>query len=481
MTELSHLKLSEFLSKTKPSACPSTWLIHGEEMLVEGACDRIGRHLLGEEKATSVSWDTVDGFPQNVPDLIERLNTFALLADTKVVVFKDAKLFESRGGQAQLVDQIQEAWQSDELAKAAKALLSLCGRLGIEPDSALGEQERHPELDTLVKALGRGAVEQLVSHCGAQGWKAAAALDHADHLQRAIEKGFPTGHYLLITVTSKVPKNLKFYKALNANGIIVDCTVPLGERRPDKEAQEAVLRQTLETILGRTGKQLAPGTFGMLCELTGFDLRTFSQNLEKLVDYVGPRREISAGDIHALLRRTKSDPLFQFTGAVADRNAKQALFFCHSLLKSNWHALQLLAAIANQIRKLLVAKDFAESQLGREWNAGVSYQQFQQRVLPAIQAYDDDVERRLLPWPAASKKPKSTAGKAAGSDTRLAPSPKNPYPIYQTLLKSGNFTRQELIAAMGLLNEADVRLKSTGQDPALVIKKLIVDICRRTP
>jgi DNA polymerase-3 subunit delta len=478
LTELSHLKLSEFLSKTKPTACPCVWLIHGEEMLVESACDSIGRHLLGEE-ATSVSWDMVDGFAQNVPDLLERLNTFALLSDTKVVVFKDAKLFETRGGQAQLVDQVREAWQSDELPKAAKAFLSLCGRLGIEPGRALGEQERHPELDTLVKALGNAAVDQLIGYCDTHGWKASATLDHADHLQRAIEKGFPAGHYLLVTVTSKVPKNLKFYKALNAHGVIVDCSVPLGERRPDKEAQEAVLRQTLEIILQKSGKHLAPGTFGMLCELTGFDLRTFSQNLEKLVDYVGPRQEISAADIHALLRRTKSDPLFQLTGAVADRNVKQALFFCHSLLNSNWHALQLLAALANQIRKLLVAKDFAGSQFGGEWNAGVSYQQFQRQVLSAVQAYDEYIESQLSPWPAANKKPKSTAGKAGSSDLRLAPSPKNPYPIYQTLIKSENFTRNELIAAIGCLSQADVRMKSTGQDPTLVIKKVIVDICSR--
>ena len=78
----------------------------------------------------------------------------------------------------------------------------------------------------------------------------------------------------------------------------------------------------------------------MLHEMTGFDLRTFSGNLEKLVDYVGARQEITAADVEAVLNRTRQDPIYELTGALADRNPEQALFFLDSLLADGMFSLQ---------------------------------------------------------------------------------------------------------------------------------------------
>jgi DNA polymerase-3 subunit delta len=59
----------------------------------------------------------------------------------------------------------------------------------------------------------------------------------------------------------------------------------------------------------------------------------------------------------------------------------------------------------------------------------------------------------------------------------VAANPKNPYPVYQTLLKSNNFSLQELIASLQTLNQADLGLKSSAQDHALILKKAIMEIC----
>ena len=111
-------------------------------------------------------------------------------------------------------------------------------------------------------------------------------------------------------------------------------------------------------------------------------------HVEKLIDFVGARDEITAQDIDAVLKRTKIDPVFELTNAVADRNLQQALFQTNALLGAGWHPLQILSALANQVRKLLVAKDFVHSQWGQPWTSGVSYPLFQKRVMPGIQAFD---------------------------------------------------------------------------------------------
>jgi DNA polymerase-3 subunit delta len=476
MAEIAHASLSDFLKKTASKDCPPVWLIHGQEVLVEKAGEAVSQHLLGKD-AREISREMIDGFAQNIPDLLAQLNTFALLADTKVVIFKDAKIFQSGGAQPELAAQIQAAWEDQDITKAAKSLLSLCGRLGVEIEQVPHQFDGYPDLTSLYQSMGKSAMGQLVNYCADRGWSAAAADSHVEMLQRGIEKGFPQGHTLLITANSKVPKNLKLYKTIAANGAIVDCSVPLGERRADKDAQHAVLRQTMENMLKNAGKRLAPSLFQDLVDLTGFDLRVFIQNLEKLISYVGNREEITPEDIHTLLRRTKSDPLFQLTNAVADRNVKQALFYTHSLLSAQWHPLQLLAALANQIRKLLVAKDFTVSSFGQSWASGMPYAQFQQIAMPAIAAYDEHVGGQMIPWPVKKSAKKGKGRKDASTDLRLAPNPRNPFPVYQTMLKSEKYSREELLDAMVRLNETDLRLKSSGQDPFIVMKKTILNIC----
>jgi DNA polymerase-3 subunit delta len=476
MNEITHAALSGFLKKTPSDNCPAVWLIHGQEVLVESAGEAVSRHLLGKD-AGATSCEVIDGFAQNIPDLLAELNTFALLAAGKVVMFKDARIFQAGGSKADSVSQVEAAWEDQNIAKAAKSLLSLCGRLEADIEQVPQQLDVYPDLQALSQSLGQKAIRQLVNYCMDQGWTATTAGSHVETLQKGIEKGFPNGHILLITANQKAPKNLKIYKTIAAKGAIVDCSVPLGERRADKDAQQAVLRQAMQDMLKNAGKRLAPSLFQELVELTGFDLRVFIHNLEKLISYVGAREEITSEDIRFLLRRTKSDPLFQLTNAIADRNVKQALFFTHSLLSDQWHPLQLLAALVNQIRRLLVAKDFAGSTFGQSWVAGMPYAQFQQIVMPAISAYDEHVGEQLIPWPVKTPSKKEKGRKDASTDLRLAPNPRNPFPVYQTMLKSGNYSQGELLSAMIRLNETDLRLKSSGQDPFLVMKKILLDIC----
>lgn len=396
MSEIIHSQLDQHLKGIGSDANPPVTLIHGQEMLVEQALDRLINHLLaGGER--DMCCEVVDGFAENVPDALERMNTFALLAGPKIVVFKKAELTE----------------QSDYIRT----------------------------------------------------------------LNEAITKGFPSRHHLMITAIAKVPKNLKLYKAIRDHGLIVDCHVPLGGRRSDKVAQQNILQQTLKTLLDQSGKHLAGGLFDKLCQLTGFDLRTFTHNVEKLIAFIGQRQEITGQDIDHVLRSTKSDPVYEFTNAVADRDGALALQLMNTLLRDKWHPLQILSALANQIRKLLMAKDFTQSESGRIWRPGISYHQFQHEVLPSIQAHDDQIQRRIEQWPAPDEAKAASTAKKSAAEMRIAPNPRNPYPVYQTFVKSNRFTRRSLVAALYRLNQADLTLKSSGQDAALVLKSLVLEIC----
>jgi hypothetical protein len=135
------------------------------------------------------------------------------------------------------------------------------------------------------------------------------------------------------------------------------------------------------------------------------------------------------------------------------------------------------------VRKLLVAKDFAASDLGRAWHPAMAYPHFQQSVLPAIQAFDArlaaflESRRVSRALGGTEKKP---AGKGA-AEFALVSNPANAYPVFQTMIKSQNFTCEELIQILERLSETDLRLKSTGQNAALVIRTTVISICAVKP
>ena len=53
------------------------------------------------------------------------------------------------------------------------------------------------------------------------------------------------------------------------------------------------------------------------------------------------------------------------------------------------------------------------------------------------------------------------------------------YPIFQTLQKSRNYTRDELLAAFEILHNADLLMKTTNQKPKMILEKSVINICRK--
>ena len=179
-----------------------------------------------------------------------------------------------------------------------------------------------------------------------------AAANPQQELQNAIAQGFPPGHHLMIT-TALTDKRRTLYKVIREKGLIVDCSVPKGDRKADRAAQEAVLNAAVEEVLRGSGKHMEPAARRLLYDMTGFDLRTVSSSVQKLVDFTGERGTIATADVRQALERTRQDPLYELTEAVSNRNLSKALFYLQSLLSGGQfdHPLPLLAAVTNQMRR----------------------------------------------------------------------------------------------------------------------------------
>jgi DNA polymerase III subunit delta len=206
--------------------------------------------------------------------------------------------------------------------------------------------------------------------------------------------------------------------------------------------------------------------------------------LEKLVNYVGDRETITLTDVKELLKRTRQDPIFEFTNAITDRNVESSLFFLGSLLSSGMHPLQLLTAMANQIRKLINVKGFVENPLGAVWRKGATYNYFQKNLMSAVTEYDHLLRNCLADWEAGleeqkengkKRSPKKKAGDS--SDLFIMKNPKNPYPTYQLLKKSDHFSMVDLKVALNAIKDGDLAMKSTAQNPKRVLEEVVFKIC----
>lgn len=482
MPEITYQELRTYLKDLEAPAqrAPAAvHLIHGEDLFVRMAFDEILHGILPGAQ-DSLNYEQLDGAAAGIGDVVASLNTYSLQGGTKVVALKDARLFHTRDDAKTMLGSAREAQSEGDLPRAARHFLAMLAQLKL----SLEEMKAPNRSELLPSGYDPGEddawIDRVLEHCASGRLTVPTRADAADFLEKAVENGFPKGHHLIIT-TDIADRRRSLYKLIREKGMVIDCSVPTGDRKADKEAQEAVLSEHMKAILEPQGKTLSRAAFLAICEMTGFEPGTFSNNLRTLIDYAGQRREITVEDVQAVLTRTKKDPLYEFTNAVTDRQAEKAFFFLGALLEGEIHGLQALAAIVNQVRKLLVAKDFTSGPAGAAWHPACGYPQFQKNVMPAIVQYDRELLARLEIWDQTLADPPSNGEKKkkakVATDLVLAKNPANAFPVYQLLKKSDRFSQADLLQALNAVNEADMKLKSSPLQPRLILERVVLQIC----
>jgi len=452
VSELSYKALPELLAEIKAGTICPVYLLYGDEFLCRSAFKSVLDALVPPHHQ-DLNYEAIDGAGENVYEIIQHLNTFPLIPSAKVVAVHGTRIFYSAVVMDDLLGRSKEAFEMEGLEESARYLLYALSMAGISLDDVRegnwkGVSDKklreHFEQDDNSGWLG-----QVIAYCVQEKMAVPVHQDDADVLNDAILAGYPETNHLVLT-TDLVDKRRRLYKTIKKIGVVVDCSVPKGDRKADKDRQQAALKTHMKKILKKVGKRMAPGGFESLYEKIGPDMRSFDSELEKVVTFVGDRDEILPTDVETISKRTRQDPIYEMSNAVAKRDTHKALFFLDSLLRSSIHPLQVLAVVTNQIRKLILAKDFIHSEYGNGWRKDLSYAAFQKMILPKIE----------------KREPDSLTGNT------------HPYAIYMTLKQSHNYTLEELIGALELLLDTDIRLKSTGQNPKMVLEHAVLGICK---
>lgn len=482
MSEINHKDFRKYLDGLSEETFSPVYLIHGEEYLCKSAFDDLLNSIVPPSKR-SLNYEPVDEESEGINDVIERLNTFSLMPGLKVVSLCDSRLFHSKKEGGAIIEKAKSAFDKDDKKKAAKYLGSVLSNSGLSFEDVKTDKGKTGIGYSDSFSDDGKWMDELAEYSITNGIQVPQSVDSSKILKDALEKGLPERHHLIITA-DLVDKRKSLFDTIKKTGVVVNCSVPKGDRKVDKDQQAAVLRESIERILAGSGKELEPRAFKYLSEITGFDIRTFAGNLEKLVNYAGKRSRITYDDVKSLINRTKQDPIYELSGAVAERNLENALFYTGTLLNNSVYPLQVLATLVNQFRRLLLAKNFISGLPVGVWRNGMDYNSFRTKVMPHVKEYDALTKKRIeerdhLLAPPAGNEKKGKKKKKSSTDLILAKNPSSPYPVYLLAMNSCRYSMDELMEVYEILSKADRRLKSTGEDPKLILEDVIIRICRK--
>lgn len=225
----------------------------------------------------------------------------------------------------------------------------------------------------------------------------------------------PAPSTVLLFIAGAVDARRKVTKALTAAGAAVECQ-PL-------KPEDAVM--WVQRRAESRGKQLNGRAASLLVERVGTDLRLLDGELEKLVLYAGKAREIQARDVERMVANLAETEIFRLTDAVLHRDRTRAIALLERLLRQVDHPLQLLVALTNRFRQLLLVKALEERGLNRRDAAAQAHM--------------------------------------------------HPYPYGKLADHAATVPRSQIVQALERLLEADLAMKS-GFDPRLTLETVVVEL-----
>jgi DNA polymerase-3 subunit delta len=147
----------------------------------------------------------------------------------------------------------------------------------------------------------------------------------------------------------------KFYKTLREKYCV--CEFP--------KLRDAALEHWVENYLRKQECQLSSSSIKKMVELIGSDLQAIASELDKLILYAGEKKQIPDEAIEDLVRASRQQGIFDFIGAISQRDRNGALKSLANLLNMGEHPLVVVTMLARHFRQMLIAKE--SLQQGMNW------------------------------------------------------------------------------------------------------------------
>lgn len=426
------------------------YLVIGEPFETE-AVARALIDLLVPAERRSFSLETYDGRSTPIGPILDSLRTPSLLAGTKVIWVREPTLFSSGDKRGDIADALFAACEDDRAAEAAEKLLVLAALAGWSQQHFATVDWRALAKSDAMALLGRGlgageadTLAALRALCAERRLTVAAFRDESGRLDEFLAAGAPPNSVLIFTVAA-ADRRKRVAKTIAAIGTVAELTVA-------RERSGVLSPDSIDALINRivvgAGKRLTPAARQLIHRRAGTQAAAVAGELEKLCLYVGGTPTVEEADVRSSVRDLAESWIFDFTKALAQRQAAAAVTLLRALFEQGEHPLRLLSVIARELRLLLLARDCLAGSLAGAWTPRTPYTVFRDTLLPKL----DDAERAAL-------------------------GTLHPYVLYQCLQNAGRSSAAMLQRGLLALQDLDVAFKSSAGDPHIRLEAFVLDLC----
>lgn len=162
---------------------------------------------------------------------------------------------------------------------------------------------------------------------------------------------------LVFWQTENIDKRKKLYKAIKNEGKLVEF-----ERLSAFE-----FKKWLERRISKKNKLISKSNLHLFMENSNYllkysykTLRDIDNEINKIVDYIGDRKEITRADIESLLARSLENDIFKMVDAIGKKDKKTAIISLNDMLKNRENAIRIFTMITRQFRILIQCKELRE-------------------------------------------------------------------------------------------------------------------------
>lgn len=426
------------------------YLIIGEPFQSEALAREL-IDLLVPPQRRSLSLERYDGRGTPIGTVLDSLRTPSLLAGTKVIWVREPTLFLSGEKRSDIASALFAAWEEDRPLEAAEKLLVLAGLAGWTQEqltaadwSGLGAAEATALLGRQIGPRDAQTLDAIRAVCAERQLSVAAFRDDSGQLDQFLAAG-PQTNSVLIFTASAADRRKRVVKTIADAGTVIELTVARersGALTPDS------VDALIERVVGRAGKRVAPAARQLIQRRAGSQAGALAAELEKLVLYVGDAATVDEAAVRDSLRDLAESWIFDFTKALAQRQAAPAVTLLRALFEQGEHPLRLLSVIARELRLLLLARDCITGSLAGAWTPRTQYTAFRDRLLPTLAESERDALGSL-----------------------------HPYVLYQCLQNASRTSASALQRGIMALQELDIAVKSTAADPRLRLEAFVLEMC----
>lgn len=156
----------------------------------------------------------------------------------------------------------------------------------------------------------------------------------------------PSSTSVLVLIGDKLDSKKAWVKKISSNAVAVRFY-----RLYERQAISWIMSQT-----GKEGYRMSPGAAQTLLELSGNDLATLANQLEKLYAYAASEKKISLEDVEQVVGRVKQHNIFELVEAMGNKKLEQALHILAKIMTQGEPPQLVLALIGRQLRHIWRAK-----------------------------------------------------------------------------------------------------------------------------